>query len=235
MTSRPPGTMSAATPPGTTQSIISRCPNASAARAQHHLAVQAVARERKGEARVVADRATSPRWLAIRSSSAMTARSASARGGASDFERGLGGPCEGDRMGDGGVARETRGEARRHARRLAAHQRQLALMRVAEPRLQPDHRLAVRGEAEMPRLDDSGMDRADRDLMQVLALRRQEFGRLRAARRGHRAERHRVHAAPLPVIQPGPQVARTLRLMAPEVLDHALEPRGPWPVRRKRG
>ena len=53
-------------------------------------------------------------------------------------------------------------------------QRLDALVRVAEPLLQPHHGLAVAGEAEMPGLDDAGMHRADRDLVQVLALDRQE-------------------------------------------------------------
>jgi hypothetical protein len=38
---------------------------------------------------------------------------------------------------------------------------------VAEPLLEPDHRLAVGGEAEMAGLDDAGMDRADRNLVQA--------------------------------------------------------------------
>jgi hypothetical protein len=50
-----------------------------------------------------------------------------------------------------------------------------ALVDVAEPLLQPHHRLAVGREAEMAGLDDAGMDRADRNLVQPFALDRQEF------------------------------------------------------------
>ena len=49
-----------------------------------------------------------------------------------------------------------------------------ALVGVAEPLFQPHHRLAVGGEAEMAGLDDAGMHRPDRDLVQAVALRRQE-------------------------------------------------------------
>ena len=50
-----------------------------------------------------------------------------------------------------------------------------ALVHVAEPLLQPRHGLAVGGEAEMAGLDDAGMHRPDRNLVQALALDRQEF------------------------------------------------------------
>jgi hypothetical protein len=39
---------------------------------------------------------------------------------------------------------------------------------VAEPLFQPHDNLAIRGKAKMPRLDDSGVHRADRNLMQPL-------------------------------------------------------------------
>ena len=58
--------------------------------------------------------------------------------------------------------------------RRAGHQRLDALVHIAQPLFEPHHRLAIRGEAEMARLDDAGMDRADRDLVQALALDRQE-------------------------------------------------------------
>jgi hypothetical protein len=43
-------------------------------------------------------------------------------------------------------------------------------MHIAEPLLEPCHCLAAAREAEMPRLDNAGMDRADRDLVQVLSF-----------------------------------------------------------------
>jgi hypothetical protein len=45
---------------------------------------------------------------------------------------------------------------------------------VTKTLLQPYHGLAVGGEAEMPRLDDPGVDRAHGNLVQAFALGRQE-------------------------------------------------------------
>ena len=77
------------------------------------------------------------------------------------------------------------------------HQGLDALVHIAEPLLEPHHRLAIGGEAEMSRLDDAGMHGADRDLVQPLALGRQEgIG----GRRGRRApmRSQRMPHAPAP-------------------------------------
>jgi hypothetical protein len=47
-------------------------------------------------------------------------------------------------------------------------------VRVTQPLFQPDDGLAVGGEAEMTGLDDAGVDRPDRNLVQAFALGRQE-------------------------------------------------------------
>ena len=79
----------------------------------------------------------------------------------------------------------------------AAHQRFDALVDIAEPRLQPHHRLAAGVEAEMAGLDDPGVDRADRDLVQPLALGGEEGDRAAlAARRARRAERRATGQRP---------------------------------------
>jgi hypothetical protein len=44
-----------------------------------------------------------------------------------------------------------------------------SLVRVAEPLFQAQHLLADDRKAEVPRLDDPGMNRADRDLMDAVA------------------------------------------------------------------
>ena len=107
--------------------------------------------------------------------------------------------------------------------RRARHQRLDALVDVAEALLEPHHRLAVGGEAEMARLDDAGMHRPDRDLVQALALGRQEgIGRarpaaLRLARRADAARpssRDRARAA-----RPAPAGLEPV-----EIADRALEP-----------
>ncbi len=76
-----------------------------------------------------------------------------------------------------------------------------ALVHVAQALLQPHHGFAVAGEAEMARLDDAGMHRADRNLMQAFAFHRQE-----RIRRGIRA-----------MIEPGARVGQADRLKAEQV------------------
>ena len=107
-----------------------------------------------------------------------------------DAERRLDGAGEGERIGDRAVAGDAAGEPRRPVDVGAGHQTLDALVDVAEPLLEPHHGLAVGGEAEMAGLDDAGMDRPDRDLVQALALGGQEaIGARAAGRRRSRAER----------------------------------------------
>ena len=80
------------------------------------------------------------------------------------------GAGEGERIGDRAVARDAAGEPRRPAEIGAGHQALDALVDVAQPLLQAHDGLAIGGEAEMAGLDDAGMDRTDRDLMQAFAL-----------------------------------------------------------------
>ena len=173
--------------------------------------------------------------MARRSSSAISARSQTARGGTSipsaDFDR----VGEGERIGDGAVARCAPGQLRAAFDARARHQRFDALVHIAEPLFEPRHRLAIGGEAEMPGLDDAGMDRADRDLVQALALDRQEIVRgLRPTRLAGFAER--MGHAPEAEIEPGPGVGRTARLQAVQAADGALEPVGRrMECRRPRG
>ena len=166
----------------------------------------------------------SPKWLAMRSSSAISARSQTRARRRLDAERGLDGAGEGERVGDGAVARDAAGEpAPPRSRSAPAHQPLDALVHVAEPLLEAHHGLAVGGEAEMAGLDDAGVHRADRDLVQALALDRQErvgrrraagVGRARRAARGRPRRRGRARAA-------GP--ARRRR-EAEQVADRALQP-----------
>ena len=54
--------------------------------------------------------------------------------------------------------------------RGAGHQRFDALVHIAEALFEPHHGLAAGGEAKMSRLDDAGVHRADRNLMQRFAF-----------------------------------------------------------------
>ncbi len=86
-------------------------------------------------------------------------------------------------------------------------------MHVTQPLLEPHHRLAVGGETEMAGLDDAGMDRADRDLVQALALDRQELVAL-------------FFFAPRPtaMVQPRSGVRQADRIGAVEIAHGALQP-----------
>ena len=139
-----------------------------------------------------------------------------------DLQRRLGGLREGDRIGDRAVARGAAGKACRLLQRRARHQRFDALVRIAEPLFQPHHVLAVGGEAEMARLDDAGMHRADRNLVQRVAFAGQELVGLALSRRGALAER--VAALPDAMIEPGPRVGRAVGFEAKEIADRAFEP-----------
>ena len=70
---------------------------------------------------------------------------------------------------------EVRAASSRPARAGAGHQRLDALVHVAEALFEPHHGLAVGGEAEMSRLDDAGVHRPDRNLMQRFAFDGQEI------------------------------------------------------------
>ena len=64
-----------------------------------------------------------------------------------------------------------------------------AAVLVAERDLEVEDLLAVALEAEVARLDDAGVDRADRDLVHLLALDREERVHARGSRRVAAAER----------------------------------------------
>ena len=111
-----------------------------------------------------------------------------ARGGASTAERRLDRTRESEAERNRRIARDARDHARRLGEVDAGQEAIDALVHVAEPLLQPRHGLAIGGEAEMAGLDDAGMHRTDRNLVQAVAVHRQEIvgGRI-APRRRRRA------------------------------------------------
>ena len=140
-----------------------------------------------------------------------------------DLKRGFDRLREGERVSHGAVARGAAGELRALVERGAGHQRLGALVHITEPLFEPHHRLAVGGEAEMPWLDDAGMDRADRDLVQILSLNGQEGVGVGfdctlsplAERMGH---------APETEIEPMSRICGACGFVAIKVGDGALEP-----------
>ncbi len=97
-------------------------------------------------------------------------------------------------------------------------------MHITEPFFEPGHGFAVGREAEMAGLDDAGVDRADRDLVQAMAAHRQEFviGWVPARRRSSRTERSAQ--APLAMIEPRAVIGRIRRYVTVEVAYGPFEP-----------
>ena len=126
--------------------------------------------EHQGEGGVVADRADvaemigEPLELGHHAAQGVRARRRL------DAERRLDRAGEGDRVGDRRIAADPPREPGRALEARPAHQRVDAFVGVAEPLLEPHDRLAAGVEAEMAGLDDPGMDRTDRNLMQARAL-----------------------------------------------------------------
>src|SRR5947209_6238126 len=96
-------------------------------------------------------------------------------------------------------------------------------MNIAEALFEPHYGLAIRREAEMAGLDDAGVHRPDRNLVQILAFHREEEKRRGPGRLfGVRPER--LHDLPGAEIKPRAQVPQAGGLEPIEIADRALEP-----------
>jgi hypothetical protein len=173
-------------------------------RAQHALAQHAAMRQHHRERRVVANGAD----IAEMIGNALQLRHQSAQPHCPrrrfDAQRRFRRARESDCIGDGAVARDAAGELRRALERRARHQAFDAFMDIAEALFQTHHSLAAGGEAEMTRLDDPGMHRADRNLVQMFALGGEKIVRFR-------------------MVEPRAPVERILGIQPIEVADRALQ------------
>jgi hypothetical protein len=88
-------------------------------------------------------------------------------------------------------------------------------MLIAKPLFQPYDYFSLHGKPEMPRFDDTGMNGANRDLVNSLPFYRQEFGLRGFSRKGDGFGGKRVAQIPAPVIQPWAQINRALGAVAP--------------------
>src|SRR5947209_1824670 len=96
-------------------------------------------------------------------------------------------------------------------------------MNIAEALFEPHYGLAIRRETEMAGLDDAGVHRPDRDLVQILAFHREEEKRRGPGRLfGIRPER--LHDVPCTEIKPRAQVPQAGGLKPIEIANRALEP-----------
>jgi hypothetical protein len=141
-----------------------------------------------------------------------------------EAERRLDGTREREAERDGRIPRHPRHDARCPGDIDAGQEAVNALVHVAEPLLEARHGLAIRRKAEMAGLDDPGMHRSDRNLVQAVAVHRQEFVVDRIAPRRRRARTERRAQPPLAVIEPGAVVGRVRRPVAVEVADGPFEP-----------
>src|SRR5262245_8867095 len=140
-----------------------------------------------------------------------------------DLGRRFDGVSERERVGDRAVARGAAGQPRGRVEGCARHQPLDALVHVAEALFQPHYRLAAGGEAEVPGLDDAGVHGTDGDLVQALALDRQEdVGH--APRRRWTAPPERMLHVPEAEVEPRPGIGQAHRLDAVEVAQRALQP-----------
>src|SRR5512133_2684594 len=132
---------------------------------------------------------------------------------------------KGKSEGHAAIARGATGQSRGLVDGRARHQALDALVDVTEALFQPHDGLAIGGEAEMPRLDDAGMNRTDGDLVQVFSLGRQERVR-RTLRRRHAALPERVLHIPEAEVEPGPGVGQPYRQDAVEIVNGPLQTYG---------
>ena len=95
-------------------------------------------------------------------------------------------------------------------------------MDIAEALFQPHDGFAIGGEAEMSGLDDAGMNRSDRDLVQTLSLDGQEIVGPGLAALFPAPER--MGNPPEAEIEPGSSIGQAHRLQAVKVGDGALQP-----------
>ena len=193
-------------------------------RRQHALAENAAMGVDQGECRIVADSADIAEMIGNAFEFRHDAAQHGGAGRGVEAERRLDGARKSKAQRDGRIPRHPRHHTPCPGEVDVAQEAVDALVHVAELLLQARHGFAIGGEAEMAGLDDPGMHRADRDLMEAVAMHRQEIvgGGIAPRRRRPRTERRAQ--APLAVIEPGAVVGRVRRPVAVEVAHGAFEP-----------
>jgi hypothetical protein len=95
---------------------------------------------------------------------------------------------------------------------------------IAQPFFQPHNRIAAGGEAEMPRLDDPGVDGTDWDLMQAFSFDREKG--IRSGTDAAASLSERRARVPPAMIEPWARIGRSDRIEAEQILDRTLKPNG---------
>ena len=193
-------------------------------RGQHPLAEHAAMRVDQRERRVVADRADVAQMIGHALELGHDAAQDLGARRRIDLERLLDRARIGKAVGHGGVAGDAGDDAAGRVDIGVGQKPVDAAVDIAEPLFQPRHGLAVDGETEMAGLDDAGMHRTDRNLVQSLARHGQEFvGAGIAPRRGRPRAERRPHA-PGAVIEPGPAIRNAERGEVVKIAHRALQP-----------
>ena len=145
------------------------------------------------------------------------------------LQRCLDGASEGKGIGDGRITGRAAGKLCAARDVGTGHQPVDPLVDVTQPLFQPHDGLARGSKAEMSRLDDAGMDRTNRDLVEALTFDGQEpIGRRRNRLLRGRIGLCRQGAADIPaaVVEPRARVGQPLRCQSIEVSHRAFETDG---------
>ena len=145
---------------------------AGGAGAEHLLAQHRAMGQHQGKRGIVADRANVAAVIGQALQFGHQRPQPVRAGGNLRFRRRLDRPSEGQGIGHRAVAGYPPHQPRRPLQRRAVQQALDTLVDITQPLFQPDHGLAVGGEAEMAGFDDAGVNRPHRNLVQAFALRR---------------------------------------------------------------
>src|SRR5215510_13733916 len=124
---------------------------------------------------------------------------------------------EGERVSHRAVTGGAARKPRRLVERRARHQRFDPLVHVSQPLLEPHDRLAIGREAEVPWLNDAGMHRTNRNLVQAFTFGVKE-GIRRARWRGLALAAERMAHVPEAEVEPRARIGQAHRLYAVEIL-----------------
>ena len=191
-------------------------------RAQHAFAQDAALRMHDGEGSIIAYRADIAEMIGEPLELRHQCTQIVAAFGNLYRERRLDRLRESERIGDRTIAGKTRCKALSLGECRTSHERFDALVDVAQPLLEPHHRLTICREAEMSGLDDAGVHGPDGDLVQALPLDGQESVDRLLARCG-RTRSERVYHVPAAEIEPGPRIRQSDRLQPVQAVHRTFE------------
>src|SRR5689334_2699883 len=139
-----------------------------------------------------------------------------------EFQRGLGRPRKSVGIRDRAIPGRAARELCRSREGKAGHELLNPFVHITEPLLQSHHALAIGSKTEMARLDDAGMHRPNRNLMQPLTFHGQKDVRRRFGRGLLPVERY-THI-PESEVEPSTRIGRADGIGTEKVTDSPFEP-----------